>query len=61
MLANKTALDRIFETCKKDKKDLAQIFRILVATLLKKELFSLCVKSYGYKLGFSGQKQENSE
>ena len=43
------------------KKDLAEIFRILVATLLKKELFSLSVKSYGYKRGFSGQKQENSE
>ena len=40
-------------------KNLAPIFRILVATLLKKEPFSSYVKSYGYKRSFSWLKQEN--
>ena len=43
------------------KKDLAPIFRILVATLLKKEPFSSSVTSYGYKQSFSWLKQKNSE
>ena len=40
------------------KKYLTPIFRILIATLLKKEPFSLSVKSYNYKQSL---KQENSE
>jgi len=43
------------------KEDLAPIFGILFATLLKKEPFPSSVKSYGYKRNLSWQKQENSE
>jgi len=42
------------------KEDLAPIFRILFAILLKKEPFPSSVKSYGYKRNLSWQKQENS-
>ena len=43
------------------KEDLAPIFRILFATLLKKEPFSSSVKSYRHKQNLSWQKQENSQ
>lgn len=43
------------------KEDLATIFRILFATLLKQKPFSSSVKSYGYNWNLSSEKQENSE
>ena len=43
------------------KEDLATIFRILFATLLKQQPFSSSVKSYGYNWNLSSEKQENSE